>query len=215
MEVALEEHRLALAVVPESAGRVWLAGLRWATQFRLPISCKALDAQTPLEVRLVDASGVPLATWRGPLVTVAADRVFALPEGILSASGDFGPGFAELVGYTVTPEVRAGTPFTITLYWRAGETGDTPYSVFVHVTPPDAPGPLVTQHDGWPAFGAKPTYTWARGEIIADAHPLPGVPAGSYRLRLGLYDAAGRLAIYDDTSTPPEDAFDIPLVVTP
>jgi len=119
------------------------------------------------------------------------------------------------VGYTVEPELRAETPFTVTLYWRAGETGDAPYSVFLHVTPPDVPATIVAQHDGWPALGAKPTYTWARGEIIADAHPLPGLPAGSYQLRAGFYDAAGRLPFYADADAAPEDGAVIAFTVAP
>ena len=149
------------------------------------------------------------------MVSIITDRAFAPPEGLLGASGDFGPGFAELVGYTVEPELRAGTPFTVTLYWRAGETGDAPYSVFVHVTPPDAPATIVAQHDSWPALGAKPTSTWVSGEIVADAHPLPGLPAGTYRLRTGFYDAAGRLPCYADADAASEDAAIIPLIVAP
>ena len=192
------DHRLELPVAPEPAGQAWPAGMRFATQFRLPVACRALEIEAPLEVQLADASRVFLTTWRGSMVSIIADRTFAPPEGIMGASGDFGPGFAGLVGYTVEPELRAGMPFTVTLYWRAGETGDAPYTVFVHVTPPDAPAPIVAQHDGWPALGAKPTYTWVRGEIIADPHLLPDVPAGMYQLRIGFYDAAGRLAVYGD-----------------
>ncbi|MEJ5308385.1 MAG: glycosyltransferase family 39 protein [Anaerolineae bacterium] len=198
--VTLAEHRLDLPVVAESADRVLAGGTRFATQFHLPIGCRALDMRAPLEVRLADASGSSLAAWGGPTLTIAAERTFTPPAGLLDAAGDFGPGFAELVGYTVEPALRAGTPFTVTFYWRAGETGDAPYSVFVHVTPPDAPAPLVAQHDSWPALGSRPTYTWVRGEIIADAHPLPGIPAGTYALRVGFYDAGGRLAVYGDSA---------------
>jgi 4-amino-4-deoxy-L-arabinose transferase-like glycosyltransferase len=215
MLVAVGDHGPALPVAPESADQVWPAGMRFAMQFRLPIACKASDVQAPLQVQLADASGAVLATWRGPLVSIVADRTFVSPEGILGASGDFGPGFAELVGYTLEPAPRAGTPFTVTLYWRAGETGDVPYSVFVHVTPPDVPATIIAQHDGWPALGAKPTFTWARGEIVADAHPLPGLPAGTYWLRTGFYNAAGRLPFYTDADVALEDAAVIPLIVAP
>lgn len=211
--VTLGEHRLDFPIVAESADRTLAAGTRFATQFHLPVGCKALDAQSQLEAQLVGASGSPLAVWRGPKVMIVADRTFAPPEGILGASGDFGPGFAELIGYAVEPELRAGTPFTVTLYWRAGETGDTPYSVFVHITPPDAPAPLVAQHDGWPALGAKPTFAWLRGEIIVDAHPLPGIPAGTYALRVGLYDAGGRVPCYAEAGGAPQDGVSIHLTV--
>jgi len=215
--VAVEESRLELPVAPAWANEQTLpAGIRFATQFRLPIACRALGARAPVEVELISpgtgaeseqpgagsewGSGSRLVAWRGPMVTIVADRTFAPPKDILDASGDFGPGFAELVGYTVEPELRAGTPFTVTLYWRAEATGDAPYTVFVHVTSPDAPAPLVTQHDGWPALGARPTYTWVAGEIIADPHPLPGIPAGTYALRVGFYDAGGRVPLFAEAA---------------
>jgi hypothetical protein len=40
--------------------------------------------------------------------------------------------------------------------------------------------------------GAKPTSTWANGEIIADHHSIPvglDVPLGTYQLFAGMYDA--------------------------
>jgi len=113
---------------------------------------------------------------------------------------------------------RSGGDKFAALRWRAGETGDTPYSVFVHVTPPDAPASLVAQHDGWPAMGAKPTHTWVRGEIVADVHPLPGLPAGTYVLRIGFYDAGGRLPYYVDAARQDiasEDAAVIRLIIAP
>ncbi len=198
LAVNVGEHQLVTPIAAASTAPTWPAGTRFATQFRLPVGCRALDAEVPLDVQLLTASNVPLAVWRGPVIRIIGGRTFTPPTGILSAAGDFGSGVAEVMGYTVTPEPRAGEPFTVTLYWRAGETGDTPYTVFVHVTPPDAPAPLIAQHDGWPALGAKPTNTWVAGEIIADAHPLPGIPAGTYQLRVGLYDAAGRLAVSVD-----------------
>jgi len=209
--VGIEDHRLELPVVAASAAPVWPVGSRFATQFRLPIGCRALDAQSPLDVQLRSASGTTLAAWHGPMMHIVSGRSFTPPDGILAITGDFGPGVAALIGYTITPEPRAGEPFTVTLYWRAGETGDAPYTVFVHVTPPEAPAPLIAQHDGWPALGAKPTNTWVAGEIVADAHPLGGIPAGTYQLRIGLYDAAGRLPLYMDNAA--RDAVTIPLVV--
>ncbi|HQE92092.1 MAG TPA: glycosyltransferase family 39 protein [Anaerolineae bacterium] len=213
--IGVEEHRLEWPVVAESVDQAVPAGTRFATPFRLPIDCRALDTQAPLDVQLVAASGASPTTWRGPVMRIVAEREFALPTGLLSASGNFGPGIAALVGYTVEPELRGGEPFTVTLYWRAGETGDAPYSVFVHVTPPDAVAPIVAQHDSWPALGAKPTYTWVGGEIVADPHPLPGIAAGEYCLRVGLYDATGRLPLQGDAATASENAVVIPLAVAP
>ncbi len=209
------EQRLEMPVGAPSVAQTFPTGTRFATQFRLPIGCRALDAQASLEAQLRNTAGVAFSRWRGPLIQIIGGRTFTLPADVLPLTGNFGPGIAELVGYTVTPEPRANAPFTVTLYWRAGATGDTPYTAFVHLTPPDAPAPLVAQHDGWPALGAKPTNTWVVGEIIADAHPFAGVPAGTYRLRIGLYDVAGRLPVHSDTATPLEDALVVPFSVVP
>lgn len=216
-----EDYRVAVSVgttavtLPlalEFPPTAWEAGDRFDTRFRLPISCRAVAMTAPLTVQLLQADGTPTAaTWRGPEVTVRAERTFTVPAGLTPLTADFGPGFAALVGYRLEPSaLRAGESFTVTLAWRAGETGETPYTVFVHVAPPEAPGPLVAQHDSWPALGLRPTYTWIPGEIVADPHPLPGLPAGTYRLRIGLYTGATRLPL---ATTPPDDAVTIPVVV--
>jgi hypothetical protein len=89
--------------------------------------------------------------------------------------------------------LRAGEQdsLTVTLYWQQlGQAADD-LTVFVHLT--DASGQVVAQHDGQPAAGANPTSTWVNGEWLADRHMLllpPGLPAGEYTLRAGLYDPA-------------------------
>ncbi len=192
------------------------AGDRFAAKFQLPIDCRALDVQTPLVVTLSASKDGALAQWAGPEVRIQAGRNFILPPGLFPLAGDFGPGFAALRGYTLTPELRAGQPFTLTLYWGAGVTDARPRTVFVHVTPPDAPAPLVAQHDSWPALGGKPTNTWAVGEIIADPHPLPGLPAGAYRMRIGLYDEGGvRLPVALPDETENRDSRDILIEIQP
>ena len=70
--------------------------------------------------------------------------------------------------------------------------------MFVHLTHPD--GRLISQHDGLPANGARPTDTWASGDQITDDHQFnipPNTPPGEYLLRVGMYDSAGRLPVSD------------------
>ncbi len=210
--VSLGAQTITQPLTLEFPPTAWETGDRFDTRFRLPISCRAVDLSAPLTLRLLHADGTPTATaWSGPTVTVQAGRAFTVPAGLTPLMAEFGPGFATLVGYRLEPSApRAGEPFTVTLTWQAGETGETPYTVFVHVAPPEAPGPLAAQHDGWPALATRPTYTWVPGEIITDPHPLPGVPAGSYRLRIGLYTGETRLPL---ATTPPADAVTIPVEV--
>ena len=179
------------------------AGTAFATRFALPVDCRALSGREPLSLHCCGAT-LPLAE-----VPVEAERTFTLPEGLTALAVPFGEDFAELAGYRLTPSSpRAGQPFTLTLYWRAGRTEDAPYSVFVHILRAD--GSLAAQADAWPQRGARPTNTWAEGEVIADPHPIAALPAGRYRVECGLYAADGRRL-----STPEGDAATWEIVVEP
>ncbi|MFN3762269.1 MAG: hypothetical protein ACK4WK_03590 [Anaerolineae bacterium] len=215
--VAAGGHREENPLAPADSQGLLRPGDRIRSYFQLPFPCRALDLEAPLEVRLVRADGTETGgVWYGPTVTVRTGRVFMEPTVPYEPVGaEFGPGFATLVGYRLDPpEVRTGEPFTVTLIWRAGLTDDLPRSVFVHVTPPDAPAPLAAQHDGWPAAGARPTHTWVWGEVITDPHPLPGLPPGRYQIRVGLYAPDGeRLPVTLGPETPPDRALSFPLEV--
>lgn len=57
---------------------------------------------------------------------------------------------------------------------------------------PTDPAAILAQADGAPAGGRRPTRGWRPGEVIADARQLrlpEGLPAGSYAVLVGLYDA--------------------------
>jgi len=215
--VSVGEHREENSLAPASSQALLRPGDRIRSYFQLTFPCRALDLQADLEVRLLRADGTETGgVWYGPPVTVRTERVFAEPTVPYEPVGaDFGPGFATLLGYRVDPSpVRAGEPFTVTLIWRAGFTDDVPRSVFVHIAPPDAPAPLAAQHDGWPAGGARPTHTWVWGEIITDPHPLPGLPAGRYQIRVGLYGPDGeRMPVALGPESPPDRALSFPLEV--
>lgn len=98
----------------------------------------------------------------------------------------------ELNGYTVEPRtLAAGTPVTLTLFWRARQAIPQDLTVFVHVV--GAEGKVVTQRDSQPDNGAYSTSQWPAGEQIWDRRviPLPANTAsGSYEFEIGLYDAA-------------------------
>ena len=65
------------------------------------------------------------------------------------------------------------------------------YTVFVHLL--DAGGRLALGQDSQPMDGSYPTGIWEPGEVIADAHHLDlgQLPAGEYRLEVGMYGSAG------------------------
>ncbi len=215
--VAVGGHREENPLAPADAQPLLRPGDRIRSYFQLTFPCRALDLEAPLEVRLVQADGTETGgAWYGPTVTVRTERVFAEPTVSYEPVGaEFGPGFATLLGYRLDPpEMQAGEPFTVTLIWRAGFTDDVPRSVFVHIAPPDAPAPLAAQHDGWPAGGTRPTHTWVQGEIITDPHPLPGLPTGRYRIRVGLYAPDGeRMPVASGPEAPPDRALSFPLEI--
>jgi 4-amino-4-deoxy-L-arabinose transferase-like glycosyltransferase len=86
--------------------------------------------------------------------------------------------------------IPAGASVQVTLLWEALAEIPVDDTVFVHLL--DTRGaPLITQHDGVPAFGLRPTSTWQPGDRILDRHQID-VPelVGSEKalLTVGMYD---------------------------
>jgi len=215
VRLGLGHESAGVPLTPDFDLRDWQPGDRFMTQFDLPVSCRALATEAPLTVALeAGRGGAPagplaeagsrdpdpgsergwriLGGWLGPTTRIAVQRLFAVPEGVQLVSVEFGDGLAALVGFALEPAVvDAGTPFTLVLYWQAGQETDVPYTVFVHVTPPESASPVLAQDDTWPAGRAKPTYTWVPREVIADPHSLPRLAPGVYAVRVGLYGPDG------------------------
>ena len=123
--------------------------------------------------------------------------VYALPDEA-PAMTPSGATFAGLDGETITLHefavwprvVRPGDVIRAQLAWSTDAMPERAYKVFLHLL--DGAGNVVAQHDGEPAGGSRPTTGWAAGERVSDNHGVllpPGLPPGSYTLRLGLYDA--------------------------
>ncbi len=107
---------------------------------------------------------------------------------------------------------RPGEGVGVTLRWRCLKPLQTSYKVFVHLLTPDLQT-LITQHDSEPVNGLRPTTTWIPGEIIPDPHQLTipqGTPSGTYQIRVGLYNEAGRMPVVSPGKT--EAEFDSILV---
>lgn len=94
-----------------------------------------------------------------------------------------------LLGFELSPQIAAGRPLTLTLFWEALQPDGRDYTVFVHLL--DASGALVAQADAPPQANGYPTSIWAAGEQIRDPHliTLPAdLPPGAYTFHIGLYD---------------------------
>lgn len=95
---------------------------------------------------------------------------------------------------------RRGDDVIAELTWQATEAIPGDYTVFVHLF--DEAGNKVAQGDAPPRAGYWPTSRWRPGESVSSSHvvELPSeLPAGRYRLGIGLYDPTDgeRLAAYD------------------
>lgn len=155
--------------------------------------------------------GVVIHDWRGrslpvlgvdglPVAEAAVAGALRMPrsepistEGMTPVQAQLGE-IIELIGYRITdsdgidlPTLSPGQMATLTLYWRARETPEADYTIFVHLH--DSSEAIVAQHDGQPEGGHYPTGIWGAGEVVATVHPLalPPDTAGPYSIYTGMY----------------------------
>jgi hypothetical protein len=172
----------------------WPAG-EWLTdrvRIARPADVGAEDAAA-LSVVLYDRSrlGLPaIGSAVGPLVE--REHTYEVPPLAHPVGATFDG--AELLGYDLRREASA---LHLALHWRAIERMTTDWTIFVHLFDP-ATDEIATQWDAKPLRSAYPTHWWREGEVVSDeiVLDLAEVPADSYRLAVGLYDAG-------DWSRPP------------
>jgi 4-amino-4-deoxy-L-arabinose transferase-like glycosyltransferase len=114
------------------------------------------------------------------------------------AGAMLGAAAIKLEGYRHAGQVQAGAVLALALYWEAVRPVQTDYVVFVQLVDPQ--GNKLAQRDLQPLEGRRPTSSWQAGELIRDDQDLSvaaGVPPGTYRLLVGMYDAATLAAIND------------------
>ena len=110
-----------------------------------------------------------------------------------------------LLGYTLIDHTLVpGQSLDLTLFWSPRGRPTQDYTVFVHLL--DSQGQIRGQADSPPTSGRYPTSVWDAGEFIADLHTLPlapDLPAGEYRIAVGLYDpeTGQRVQTIDESGT--------------
>jgi hypothetical protein len=108
-------------------------------------------------------------------------------------------GQIKLAGYQAPDTARPGQTLNIGLYWQTVKTPALNYTTFLHLL--NSEGTKVAQVDLPPFAGTRPTTSWQPGELVRDEYPLSlpdGLPAGKYRLVVGLYQPDGpRLNLAD------------------
>ena len=113
-----------------------------------------------LQVGLIDQ----LSRQRIPLVTgqkAAIVKTFEIAGPQILTDINFG-NFFRLEGYTLAPTSEG---LKILLFWRAIESPDSDYTLFVHIVNSD--DQIVAQKDGQPFNGRYPTSTWPPGETVS------------------------------------------------
>jgi hypothetical protein len=163
-----------------------------------PLSTNAITAtgEVTVALNLLDRPIELAQLWVQSL-----EPSFDVPPAIDPAcTANFGDRIA-LLDYELAPgPVKPGEAFHVKVYWQALEEMAEDYKVFVHLY--DEAGNILAQRDRMPGLGARPTSGWQAGEVIADRLTVPvgaEVPAGRYRLAVGLYDGetGERLEAYD------------------
>ena len=181
------------------ATSLWRQGDAFCDHVIVPVDQKApsemvygvevglFDQATMTRLPAVDADGKSVGQ-------VIVDRVKvsgtgdAMPGSAAQVKADFS-GQVTLLGYQAGSP-RPGQNMPVTLYWQAQSEIPVDYTVFMHML--DASGQTVAQADARPKAGWLPTTWWDPGKIVADEHTLvlpAALPAGDYRLEVGLYVA--------------------------
>ena len=114
---------------------------------------------------------------------------FPAPETMIATPVDVTFGDVITLQQVIMPaDIVASHSLPVELHWQAAATPELDYHVFIHlVNSGSAP---IAQSDGQPAQWSRPTSSWSAGESIIDRHGLwlPEAEAGTYTLRIGLYN---------------------------
>jgi 4-amino-4-deoxy-L-arabinose transferase-like glycosyltransferase len=103
-------------------------------------------------------------------------------------------------------EAGPGEAVRIALRWQTETPVQDSFKLFVHLV--DASGNLLAQHDAIPGGGMLPMTGWEPGEEVDDhfAIVIPDdAPAGSYEVRLGIYNPASGLRLRITSGSPQPD----------
>ena len=122
----------------------------------------------------------------GQVMIEAIERVFTPPTPAMETN-ILWEEVIYLTGYDLEMDEAQ---LNIRFYWQAQARMDHYYKFFVHLTD-EATGQLVAQADNVPGNWHYPTIWWEADEYVTDnlSLSLMDVPAGSYQLLVGWYDA--------------------------
>ncbi len=228
-------HRSWAIVQNDNPGRVptfrWSPALYVVDDLALNLPPELPPIAYTLAVGLVDEDGQRLNVPGDPDGMVALQEITLAPlragkrqplRPAVAAPAAFSADL-RLQGYDLRPGSEGGQE--LWLYWETPQvtSGGAPrpdWVVFVHMV--DAGNSLVAQFDGPPLDGLRPTSRWPAGALMIDRRMLrwpDGLPAGGYKLLVGLYDPSSmaRAAVVPDTGAGdaygPDNALVIPVEI--
>lgn len=102
----------------------------------------------------------------------------------------------EFIGYDVKPtQPRTGQPVEVTFWWRAVESIDDDWQVFVHLEDETDANPRRTV-DHYPAGNRYRTVAWQEGEVVKDQWTFTaGSAPGRIQIFTGLYQGSQRMPL--------------------
>jgi 4-amino-4-deoxy-L-arabinose transferase-like glycosyltransferase len=143
------------------------------------------------------------------------DRSFDQPQPQQPMNVTFDDPAITLIGADVpTQTFQAGETVPLNLYWQAGSTTSSLYTVFVHLETLN--GHVIGGIDAQPQGGGMPTTSWATGQVIPDVYPVTipaDTPPGAYRLVVGLYDPQDGIHLIDTRTGAGQVVLEQPVVV--
>ena len=169
----------------------WPADSLILGRYRLDIEPQTPAGDYQLFLSLRDPlSGETLGeAWPAATVRVKpAERLMEVPPMQTAVSVEFG-NVIRLAGYDLE---QTADRLDVTLYWQALDRPPADYVVFVHLFDP-LTEQIPVQSDSMPRGDQYPTSRWAAGEVVVDtiSLTLANLPAGEYRLGVGLYQVEG------------------------
>lgn len=170
-------------LVPGWSTREWQAGDFGLGQYRL--STDLPPGPYRLQIQLADEQGRTTARDVNSVLILPVERT-----PLSTASGTRVATFDDRIALTGLQLIPGDRMLHLQLDWRALQDVEQDYKLFVHLL--NGGGELVRQLDTMPRDWAAPTSAWHKDELVSDLVSLDtdGLPAGTYTLSMGLYDAA-------------------------
>jgi hypothetical protein len=183
-------QRQRFKVLPGTRFTAMQGGSQHSVAYPFPVDPYLAPGPHRLQARLVPVDWGGEALLSADLLEVEV-RPGSEITGTSLLEGSTAPTFEgslQLLGYELD---QAEEAIDLVLHWRLLRRMHTDYKFFVHLY--ESTGDVVvTQRDDMPHGGTHPTSNWEMGEVVRDVIvvPLEGVPPGSYRLAVGVYDPA-------------------------